>query len=169
LLTERSRVSRRDGGALTLLIIGFVLVAGALVAASVDASKLFLARRALSSAADAAALAAAQAVDRAAVYGPGGGGCDRLLPLDPDRAARAVAATLDDAPDLRRVFVTVDDPQTTVAGRTVSVRLAADVALPLARVVGLVATGVRAGQVHIAVTAHAQAPLVVPGGCAPHG
>ena len=61
MLTRRRPVD--DAGQLTLLIIGFTALATLLILVGVDVSKVFLARRALSSAADAAALAAAQSVN----------------------------------------------------------------------------------------------------------
>lgn len=156
---------RDDDGQLTLLVIGYTLIAVVLITVGVDASKVFLARRALASAADAAALAAAQAVDRAAVYAGKSGGCDGLLPIDQERAADLVAASLDDAVDLRHALVAVDPPRTAVAAGTVSVRLGGDVGLPFARVVALLDPRHPDGRVHVEATAHAQAPLAVPGGC----
>lgn len=160
MLTRR----RDDDGQLTLLVIGYTLIAVVLITVGVDASKVFLARRALASAADAAALAAAQAVDRAAVYA-GESGCDGLLPIDQARAADLVAASLDDAVDLRHALVALDPPRTAVAAGTVSVRLGGDVGLPFARVVALLDPRHPDGRVHVEATAHAQAPLAVPGGC----
>src|SRR4051794_41470556 len=90
-----SRPPRRgDEGQLTLLIIGFVAIAAVLIVIGVDASKVFLAQRALSSAADAAALSASQAVDKVAIYAGTGGGCGGLLPLDDAEAARRAAGAL---------------------------------------------------------------------------
>lgn len=59
----------RESGTVMLLVIGLVAIAVALIAVVTDVSSLWLSRRALNDAADAAALAAAQAVDFAAVYG----------------------------------------------------------------------------------------------------
>ena len=81
-----------DEGQLTLLIIGFVAIAAVLIVIGVDASKVFLAQRALSSAADAAALSASQAVDKAAIYAGTGGRCGGLLPLDDVEASRRAAS-----------------------------------------------------------------------------
>jgi len=160
----RSRAS--DDGQLTLLIIGFVAIAATLVVVGVDASKLFLARRALSSAADAAALAAAQAVDKGAIYTGQGGGCGNLLPLDPDRAAQlAGAAVDDDAADLRHTFAQLDPPDTVVDNGTVQVHLSGQVALPFGRVIALLVPGHDDGRAHVDVTSHAQSPLTAPGGC----
>ena len=156
---------RGEDGQLTLLVIGYMLIAVVLVTVGVDASKVFLARRALASAADAAALAGAQAVDRSAIYADGRGGCADTLPLDEQRTADLVAASLADEVDLRHAFAALDPPRTTVAGGTVSVRLGGEVALPFGRVVSLLAPSHPDGRVHVAASANAQAPLKVPGGC----
>jgi uncharacterized membrane protein len=161
-----SDLGQRDDGQLTLLVIGYLLIVVVLVTVGIDVSKVFLAQRALSSAADAAALQGAQAIDRAAVYGDAAGPCDALLPLDQPRASDLVDASVRDAADiLRNTFVALDPPATTVAAGTVSVRLSGDVALPFARVVALLDAALPDGRVHVVATAHAQAPLSVPGGC----
>src|SRR4029079_11288369 len=80
-----------DDGSLTLLVIGYTLIAAVLSVVGVDVSKVFLAQRALSSAADAAALAGAQAVDRTAVY-IDGADCSGL-PGDPSLRQAAVDAS----------------------------------------------------------------------------
>jgi hypothetical protein len=158
-------LTRRDEGSLSLLIIGFVAIAAALIVICVDVSKVFLARRALASAADAAALAAAAAVDRNAVYDHGIS-CGELLPLDPQRAQElATNAVLDDASDLDRVVSHLQAPTAEVDGGTVTVRLSADVSVPFGRVVTML-TGA-GGPINVAVAAHAQSPLSQPGGCSP--
>ena len=157
---------RRDEGQLTLLIIGFVAIAGLLIVVGVDASKVFLARRALSSAADAAAVAGSQAVDKAAIYAGTAGGCGELLPLDPDVAEQRAAQAVDDqSAGLKGTFATLDDPQTTVAGDTVAVHLSGRVALPFGHVLALLVPGHDDGTVQIDATSHAQSPLTMPGGC----
>jgi Putative Flp pilus-assembly TadE/G-like len=157
---------RGDDGQLTLLIIGFVAIAAVLVIVGVDASKVFLARRALSSAADAAAVAASQAVDKNAIYAGIGGGCGGLLPLDPEEAAqRAVLAVDDQAAGLRGTFAALDEPQTVVAADTVDVHLSGRVAVPFGHILALLVPGHDDGTVRIDATSHAQSPLTVPGGC----
>src|SRR3954470_16799716 len=100
--------SSGDEGQLTLLIIGVVAIAAVLIVIGVDASKVFLAQRALSSAADAAALSAAQAVDKQAIYSGTGGGCGGLLPLDEAEATQRAAGAVDDQADsLRTTFATL--------------------------------------------------------------
>ena len=67
-----------------MLTIGFALIALSLVLVVTDASKVFLTRRSLVSAADGAALAGVQSLDRDAFYADKGGDA---LPLDVDAAA----------------------------------------------------------------------------------
>lgn len=165
MLIRRTRL-RTDDGQLTLLIIGFVAIAAMLVIVGVDASKVFLAQRALSSAADAAAISAAQAVDKDAIYAGTGGGCGGLLPLDPAEAQqRAERAVAEQDLGLRSTFAALDDPQADVSGGTVAVHLSGRVALPFGRVLGLLVPGHSDGQVQVDTTSHAQSPLSVPGGC----
>lgn len=164
MLTPR-RPQTDDDGQLTLLIIGFVSIAALLIVVGVDASKVFLARRALSSTADSAALAAAEAVDRAAVYG-GQSGCGGLLPLDEAAAGRLAAGAVDDAAaSLRHTFLTLDAPDTSVVEGTVTVRLGGAVQVPFGKVLALLVPGHPHGTVDVGVVAHAQSPLSLPGGC----
>ncbi len=78
---------RGDVGQVTVLIIGFVGVVVMLISVVTCASSIYLARRSLAGAADGAALAAASALDEAAVYSHD----TDLLPLDEARAKAAVA------------------------------------------------------------------------------
>lgn len=131
---------RRDERGTVLLLtvfLGFVLVV--LTAVVVDASAAFLARRSLSSAADGAALHAAQEVDLDAYYA----GSGALLPLaDPRDAVEDYVAT--HVPGAAVVDVATD-------GTTVTVTLATRVDLPL-RPPGYAAT--------VTVTATATARLL---------
>jgi uncharacterized membrane protein len=155
----------RDDGQLTLLVIGFVAIAAALVVVAVDASTTFLARRALSSAADAAALAGAQAVDREAVYA-GAVGCGELLPLDPAEADRRVATSVADQSEaLGHVFAAVEPPDISVADGVVTVHLSGRVAVPFGRVLAMLVPGHDDGRVQVDATSHARSPLTAPGGC----
>lgn len=159
-------LKRRDDGQLTLLIIGFVSIALVLVLIGIDVSKVFLARRALSSVADAAALSGAQALDRDAIYTGAGAGCGGLLPVDSTLAQQRVDEALDDdADDLHGTFNVVDPGEATVQGGIVSVHLGGDVSLPFAGIIGWLDPRRRDGRVHIDVVAHARAPLTLPGGC----
>ena len=157
---------RGDDGSLTLLVIGYAALLALLIVIGVDVSKVFLARRALSSAADAAALTAAQSVDRQALYDGTAGGCGGLLPLDPDGAAQSVALTIeDDLADLRHTFATVDPPGVEVSGGSVTVHLSGDVGVPFGRALSLLLPGHDDGRVHVDVTSTAQSPVTSPGGC----
>ncbi len=76
-----------DSGSVLVLLLGFAVVAVLLVAVVTDASALYLTRRSLAGAADGAALAAVQQLDREAFYtGPDGG----ALPLDAQSAVDTV-------------------------------------------------------------------------------
>lgn len=77
----------RDEGSVLVLVIGLSLVLFVLVAVVVDVSAVVLAKRGLDSAADGAAVAAAQQVDVAAA----GDGFGDRLPLDAALVAEAVA------------------------------------------------------------------------------
>ena len=70
-----------------VLIIGYTAIAAVLITVGIDTSKVFLAQRALASAADSAALAAAQGVERQAIYAGAGLRCGQPLPLDQQHAA----------------------------------------------------------------------------------
>jgi uncharacterized membrane protein len=122
------RLLKADDGQVLPLVLAYGLIAGALVMVAVDAGKVFLDRRALVAAADGAALAAAQSLDRAAYYRHGANGA---LPLDADAATRAVqgyaaAAGL----EARFTELRLDPAVVSDDGRTVTVRLHATVTLP---------------------------------------
>ena len=154
-----------DDGQLTVLVIGYTFLAAVLIVVGIDVSKVFLARRALSSVADAAAIAGAQAADRAAVYA-GDAACGGVLPLDPATADEQVQAALaDDLADLRQTFALVGTPVVDVVTGTVTVHLEGDVAVPFGRVLALLDPGRADGRVHVSVTASAESPVSAPGGC----
>src|SRR4051812_46422026 len=155
----------RDDGQLTVLVIGYTFIAAVLVLVGVDVSKVFLARRALSSVADAAALTAAQSADRAAIYA-GAAGCGGVLPIDSAGAAQRVDASLaDDLPDLRQTFAQPQPPDVDVTDGTVTVHLSGDVRVPFGRVLALLDPSRADGRVHVSVTASADSPITAPGGC----
>ncbi|MBV9292059.1 MAG: hypothetical protein JO222_06380 [Frankiales bacterium] len=157
---------RGDDGQLTVLVIGFTLVAALLVIVGIDASKVFLARRALASAADAAALAAAQSIDKSAVYSGDIGSCGDPLPLDPAAAEfRAAASFADDAPGLRSDFAHLDPPATSVDAGTATVRLSGTVSVPFGGALAYLLPGHGDGAVHITATSSAQSPIVRAAGC----
>ena len=126
-MTRRVRV-RDDDGSILLLTAGLVVVAAMLVAVVAGVSQVFLAKRSLVAATDAAALAAAQAVDLDAVYSGEVSGAG--LPVDPgaaDEAVRAYVALADldgRTPGFAVEAVRVD-------GDTVTVRTRAEVPLVL--------------------------------------
>lgn len=160
------RVMRRaDDGSLTVLVIGFTFILSVLIVVGVDVSKVFLARRSLSSVADAAALAAAQSADRAAIYA-GAGGCGGVLPIDPEAAAQQVDASLaDDLADLHQTFVELQPPDVNVVDGRVTVHLTGDVKVPFGRVLSLLDPDRADGRVHVGVSATAESPITAPGGC----
>lgn len=82
------RTHRDDRGTVLLLTIGMSVVLLLLVAVVVDVSAVVLDKRALSNAADAAAVAAAQQADREALNAEG---LRDRLPLDEARVAAVVA------------------------------------------------------------------------------
>lgn len=154
-----------DEGAITLLVIGYAAIALVLLVVGIDTSKVFLAQRTLSAAADSAALAAAQGVDRQAVYA-GALRCGARLPLDPHRADALAATSVDDAaPGLRHDFEVVDPPQTSVAGATVTVQLSGAVGVPFGRVLAWLDPSRPDGRVHVSETSHAESPVVGAPGC----
>jgi uncharacterized membrane protein len=121
---------------MTLLVIGFAAILVALVAVVVDASQVMLLRRSLSSLADGAALAGAQAASERVVYTQGPGD---VVPLDPIAARTAVVDYLAGSgaggvDGLRLVGVAVE------AGR-VTVTLAAPADLAIVNVVTAAADG----------------------------
>jgi hypothetical protein len=138
------RRQRNDDGTILLLVVGLTAVLLAAVALVVNVSAVILAKRSLASAADGAAVSAAQALDTHAFYATGltGG-----VPLDPAEAAARVAAYRADAaasqPGLQ-MSVQVD-------GRTAVVRASRTLTLPL----GILSTG----PVTVEAVARARAPL----------
>ena len=141
---------RDDRGTVLLLTVGLAAVAIGLIITMVDATALYLGRRAVAAAADATALAAAQGADEAAVYA-GRGSVN--LPLSVSAAQRvasefvASAGLASKLPGFRLEAVTTD-------GRSVRVVISARVRLPF---VGLVATS--DGTVAVRAAARAMSPV----------
>lgn len=69
---------RQDEGSILVLSLGFIVICILALAVVVDASTVFMARRALQSQADGAALAGAQAIDLATYYAEGASARIRL-------------------------------------------------------------------------------------------
>lgn len=148
------------------MIIGYTLIATVLVVIGIDVSKVFLARRALGSAADAAALTAAQGVDAHAIYLGAGLRCGQRLPLAPARATALAADSIAaERSDLRRVFADVADPRTAVADGTVTVEVSGEVAVPFGRVLAWLDPSRPTGRVHVTVSSHAVSPVAGEAGC----
>lgn len=149
-MRRRLPAAGSDHGTILLLTIGFALIALCLVLVVTDASKVFLTRRSLVSAADGAALAGVQSLDRDAFYAGNGGSA---LPLDVEAATAAVRAYVDaagladDYADFAVVSVQVTDTEVTVTLRGRSV-------LPFGAYVG------HPDGVVVEATAHATAPFV---------
>ena len=144
----RRRRPRGDDGQLTLLILVYAAIAIALVVVVVDVSKLFLYRRALSGAADAAAIAASQSPEEGKLLTVGVGSS---LPLSQDSVDAAVAryvrsSGLTDRFDGLRWTATTD-------GAIATVEFTADIRLPFS---GAVLTQ---GRVTIDVAASATSPV----------
>jgi len=133
-----------DRGSLSLLTIGLALIALLLIGVVTDASRLWLAKRGLASAADSAALAGTRALDRDRYYASGPGD---TLPLSPSGVRAAVRSHLKSArlDDVRATAISTD-------GTTVTVTLATRVELVFAGRLGIVDPTIRA-------TAHARAAV----------
>lgn len=153
-------IGDRERGSITVLIIGFTAIAMALIVAGIDVSKVFLAQRALSSAADAAAVEAAQGVDTDRIYDGPDLRCGDALPLDPGKAARLAQESIEQhSPDLARSFQRVDPPVTTVDGRTVMVAMRGEVRVPFGRVLSFLGIANDGGAVPVREAAHATSPI----------
>jgi uncharacterized membrane protein len=154
LRADARRAARRDDGQLLLLVMIYVVVAAVLVLVAIDASAVFLEQRSLAAAADAAALAGAQGVDRGAYYA--GGGEDTLSLSDPS-VRTAVADYVADArlaAEHRHLTVTAASS----GGRSATVRLTSRVRLPFVTLLSAVGSPYD-GTVTVAATAHASSPL----------
>jgi hypothetical protein len=153
-------MSTRDEGSITVLVIGYAAIATVLVAAGIDVSKVFLAQRTLSSAADAAAVAAAEGVDTERIYDGPDLRCGTSLSLDPglaDSLARRDIA--DSSPDLSQAFASLEQPQTTVSGSTVTVALRGQVRVPFGHLLQWLGIATSGGTVTVAGRASAVSPV----------
>lgn len=133
-----------DDGTVLLLVVGLTAVLLLAVALVVNVSAVLLAKRSLASAADGAAVSAAQALDQQAFYATG---LDGGIPLDPAEAAARVAAYRADAavgqPGLQM--------SVQIEGRTAVVRASRTLTLPLG--------ALSSGPVTVEAVARARAPL----------
>jgi uncharacterized membrane protein len=151
-------LNHNDEGSLTLLVIGYTLIAAVLIVIGVDVSKVYLAQRTLSSTADAAALAGAQAVDRADIYA--GGPVCADLSVDPSAAQDAVDASVRDAGEgLEATFVSLSDPEVRVEVGTVHVQLHGQVSVPFGRVLAVLLPDHPDGKVSVSAASAAASAL----------
>jgi hypothetical protein len=145
---RRAPDPRDERGTVLVLLLGFTAVLLLMVAVVVNVSAVILAKRALASAADGAAVSAAQALDLEALYA-GGLGSGRI-PLEPGQARARVASYAAQAaqsqPGLQLRVDLSDD------GSTAIVRGVRLVELPFGRVLGF-------RPVRVEAEARARAPL----------
>lgn len=140
----RARRPHGDDGSVMLLILGFCVVLVGLLAVVVDVSVVLLNQRGVASAADGAAVAAAQRLDERSFYQQGLGG---RVPLDREEVQQTVAT-----------YAAAVSPRTTLVasvdgGVTVVVQGSRQVSLPFSRYL----TG---GTVTVRSTARATSPVV---------
>ena len=117
-----TRRLRSDDGSVLVLTLGFAGLCIVLVAVVTNVSVVILAKRAVSSAADGAAISAAQSLDLAGLYAEG---LDRQIPLSQGLAQQRVAdyrARADDTqPGLQLTVQVAQREATVVATRQVEV------------------------------------------------
>jgi hypothetical protein len=146
---SRRADQRDDSGTILVLLLGFVAVLLLMVAVVVNVSSVILAKRGLVSAADGAALSAAQSLDLEALYS--GGLSEDGIPLDGGLAAQRVAeyeqVSAPGQPGLRLVLARIDD------GTTVVVQGVREVELPFGRMLGF-------RPVRVEAEARARAPVL---------
>lgn len=122
---------RGDRGTVLVFALGGMLLALAVALVLADTSSLFMRRTALMMVADEAAIAAASAVDVAAIYEQGVG--DGLA-IDPQLAVQRARASVASAQDDRLIDVRLDAVD--VWDGVVEVRVSAAVPAPLGGVTG---------------------------------
>jgi uncharacterized membrane protein len=142
---------RGDDGTITILVVGFTAILLLLIAVVVDVSAVVLARRGVASAADGAAVAAAQQLDQARVYATG---LDTDIPLSADDVASVVEQYAADARDGQPGLTL--EPSLDPAGTTATVVARREVSLPFVGWLGVAKT------VTVTAVARARAPLVAP-------
>lgn len=99
-------MTHREGGQVSVMIVGFFIVIGLLAVVVVNSSAAFLQRQELNNVADGAALAAADALQQESVYANGLGA---HAPVDPARASQIVREyLLTSGADVARWRVTAD-------------------------------------------------------------
>lgn len=140
----------RDDGQLTVLVLLYAAVAAAMVIVAFDVSTVLLGRRNLSAVADGAALAAADAVDRGALYRAGLGAAPPLSQARADQAVRRYLVASGVWPAQRSLR-----ERTSVAAGEVTVELTTVVHVPFVRVLAAFAPRYADGSVAVAAVAHA--------------
>lgn len=149
----------RDRGSITVLLIGYAGIAVLLLVVGIDASKLFLAQRAMSAASDNAAIAAEQAIAVHRIYETGVR-CGHSVPVNSDDAQRAAERSINDQrEDLRHTFSRVDPPTVTLRSGTATVQVSGVVTVPFGRAVGWLLPGHADGRFRVTETAHAASPV----------
>ena len=147
-MTGRPSV-RDDSGTVLVLLLGFLAVLVLMVGVVVNVSSVILAKRALVSAADGAAVSAAQSLDLPALYA--GGLSEQGIPLDSGLAAERVAqyeaGAAPGQPGLRLVLARID------GGTTVVVQGVREVQLPFGQLLGF-------RPVRVEAEARARAPVL---------
>ena len=131
-MSWRERGPRGDSGQLSLLVLGYLVLAFSQVTVVVDATAVHLARTQLLDAADAAALDAADALDGSDIYGSGLPGRP-ALPVTDEAVRRQARTYLDHYPPPRRLDqVRLDGDTGTSDGASATVVLTGRVRLPIA-------------------------------------
>jgi hypothetical protein len=152
-------VRRRDDGQITLLVLGYVVVALGLILTAASATTVHLTRHRLTAVADGAALDAADALDRQRFYAEiegAGPGPNQVVALTTESVRTSVARYLAATPAVAAFDdVEIADPTHTPDGFTAQVTLVTRARLPLLPVI----IGRRAG-VDVRVTARARARQV---------
>lgn len=153
-MSASRRKERDDAGQISVLILGLVVIAAALVLVVTNVSRVFLWDRSLAAAADGAAVAAAGAVDPSKA-GRGVPGAPATVALSPARARAEVARYVADSALAER-FGGALDYTVHVADGIVTVTLSTTVALTM---VGPLAGGYADG-VPLTATAGARSVLL---------
>ncbi|MSO36765.1 MAG: hypothetical protein EXQ69_00765 [Acidimicrobiia bacterium] len=122
------KAQSRESGQASPLIIGALLLSLAFAGLGIDGARMFTARRDLQNQADAAALAAASALDEGAYRASSG----MVVKLDPDRARIVIARLLGASALPRGTDVAVD-----VNAERAVVRLRRPVPTTLLRIIGV--------------------------------